>query len=264
MALVIGGLLWWRFVRVPQTPLVVPETEAWELTRKEGNLVFAGIPKPMASQSIVILRNKAFVAGFDESRGVPRWVAYRVDRKLGATSPKRPGGFKIDKRTRSQVPSSEYARSGYDRGHMAPNFAIASRYGVDAQKETFLMSNICPQRPNLNRKVWNRIERLETDLADQLEELWVVTGPLFDDRPTYLGNRVEIPDAFFRMFVDNFHVRIRVLAVVTPQEVEGNGPPEGFLSSVDRIEQESGFDFFWGLSDENEERLESHVPKTVW
>jgi hypothetical protein len=35
---------------------------------------------------------------------------------------------------------------GFDRGHMTPNFAIASQYGSLAQLETFLITNISPQK----------------------------------------------------------------------------------------------------------------------
>jgi len=42
------------------------------------------------------------------------------------------------------VTSHDYTGSGYNRGHCAPNYAIAVCYGAQAQLETFLMSNILP------------------------------------------------------------------------------------------------------------------------
>ncbi len=56
----------------------------------------------------------------------------------------------MDTLTIAKVTHNDYTHSGYDRGHMAPNYAIATRYGQEAQKETFLMSNIVPQLGNLN------------------------------------------------------------------------------------------------------------------
>ena len=42
---------------------------------------------------------------------------------------------------------------------MAPNFAIATRYGEEMQRQTFKMSNISPQSPALNRGVWRDVRR---------------------------------------------------------------------------------------------------------
>ena len=50
--------------------------------------------------------------------------------------------------------------SGYDRGHMAPNYAIDTVFGERAHKQTFLMSNIVPQRPELNQGPWKEIEQV--------------------------------------------------------------------------------------------------------
>jgi endonuclease G, mitochondrial len=49
--------------------------------------------------------------------------------------------------------NSHYRQSGYDRGHMAPAADFAERMDT-----TFTLTNACPQHPNLNRKLWNRLE----------------------------------------------------------------------------------------------------------
>jgi len=68
---------------------------------------------------------------------------------------------------------------------MAPNHAIATRYGEQAQIETFFMSNICPQRPDPNRKVWKHLEATEADdYGNRFEEVWVIDGPIFPDGPS--------------------------------------------------------------------------------
>ena len=55
--------------------------------------------------------------------------------------------FQAD-RTLWPVDTDSYSGSG-DRGHLAPNYAIAV---MGVKIDTFLMSNITPQRPNLNRQ----------------------------------------------------------------------------------------------------------------
>ena len=51
-----------------------------------------------------------------------------------------------------KVRSTDYTASGYDRAHIAPS-ADRTRYEVD-NSATFLMSNMMPQVPKVNRNVW--------------------------------------------------------------------------------------------------------------
>ena len=99
--------------------------------------------------------------------GLPRlWAAYRTyPVATPAELPPRPSSFKPDPQAKRSPQHKEYTKSGYDRGHMAPNLAIASRFGKAAQLETFLTSNICPQRSGLNRGPWYELEY-------RISEIW--------------------------------------------------------------------------------------------
>jgi DNA/RNA endonuclease G (NUC1) len=124
---------------------------------------------------IKIIKNEGFIVGYDEKRMNPAWVAYRIFKDDIETGPKRPSRFSIDKRTSAKVSHNDYTNSGYDRGHMAPNYAIALRYGVDAQKETFLMSNIVPQSPALNQGPWRELEEdVAREYGNSCGEVWVI------------------------------------------------------------------------------------------
>ena len=148
---------------------------------------------------------------------------------------------------------------------MCPNSAIAARYGRKGQMDTFLMSNICPQRPELNRKVWERLERLEEGYANKFGGIWVITGPIFDQHTQILNRQVEIPDSFFKILIDEDKGKVRVLPFIVPQKVTGKEILNEFLTSVDEIEKKTGLDFFTPMDKEFQDKLESFVPpKTMW
>ena len=177
----------------------------------------------------------------------------------------RPSKFKIDIRTESKVSHKDYTRSGYDRGHMAPNYAIASRYGHIAQIETFLMSNICPQTPRLNRRIWKNLEqKVAKEYAQDFEEIWIITGPIFDDNIEKLKSGVEVPDSFYKIIIDEIDGKPRVLAFIIPQEVKRKDSLRKFLVSIDEIEKLTKLDFLSELEDEIEEGLEKEKAEGVW
>ncbi len=109
------------------------------------NVFFAGAPvMPTSARSdVAILDKNEFVVAYSHSLKHPVWCAYRIPRDKRHSESKRPS-FKRDKNIESCPAASSYARTGYDRGHMVPNYAISTRYGETAQAKTFLMSNISP------------------------------------------------------------------------------------------------------------------------
>lgn len=249
----------------PLKPLSFPvEPALTEETRKTNNIVYGGIPKPPEKTPLLLLRNIAYYSGYCDNRRNPLWVGYRLDEKETGQKLKRPKGFKTDMRTLSRVGQKDFVKSGYDRGHMAPNSAIALRYGLDAQLETFLLSNIVAQSPDLNRKVWQRLEQLEDEYANRLETVWVITGPIFDEHIQTIANNIEVPDAFYKIIFDEERGEMRTLAFIFPQTVTGKEPIEHFLTSIDEIEKLTGLDFLWALSDEVENRLEAQAPAKLW
>ena len=234
-----------------------------EATNRFKNLVYGG--KPSTILDLNILENSSYYSAYSEKKRNPLWVGYRLDVFKGQNKLPRPGGFHPDFRTKARIDQKVYSKTGYDRGHMCPNSAIAARYGKKGQIETFLMSNICPQKPDLNRKVWERLERLEEGYANKFGGIWIITGPIFDQHVEILNHQVEIPDAFYKILIDEDKGKVRVLPFIVPQNVTGKEILNEFLTSVDEIEKQTGLDFFTPMDKEFQDKLESFVPpKTMW
>ncbi|MGE3302222.1 MAG: DNA/RNA non-specific endonuclease [Hyphomonadaceae bacterium] len=95
--------------------------------------------------------------------------------------------------------TTDYARSGFDRGHMTPSGDMRD---PQAQRESFSMANMAPQAPGLNRGLWEEIESAARDLALASGEVYVVTGPIFAGQPQKLKDRVTVPAGFFKAIYD--------------------------------------------------------------
>ena len=230
--------------------------------------VYGGAPRPAAAgdEEPRVLVNRGYVAGYSERLRNPRWVAYRVRDLPRMPTPKaRPEKFDVDRRTASRVASESYAGSGYDRGHMAPNYAIATRYGEAAQRETFLMSNITPQRHALNAGLWRELEmRIATGYPARYGEVWVITGPVFGPSPRTLRGGVAVPAALFKIIIDEQDGKLRTLAFLVPQDAPEKADPGRYLTSIDEIERRTGLDFLAELDEAAQRAVESMQAGRVW
>lgn len=232
----------------------------------DNSVVYAGAPR--SAVILRVLQNDGFIVGYDEQRRNPAWVAYRVSDPKDAKSAERPERFEVDNRTRARVSAAEYTGSGYDRGHMAPNAAIGRLYGEQAQEQTFLMSNIVPQSPELNRRVWRDLEaRILNNYARRFGEVWVVTGPVYGENGVpvpQIGSGVAVPEACFKILVDEHEKGLRAQAFIIPQTVSGDENPAQFLVSVQEVEKRTGLKFFPDLPQPAREELGTWVSPRLW
>lgn len=229
------------------------------------SIVYGGLPLATAGD-VRVLTNRGYIVGYSESLANPVWAAYRmVDLAKIPPAGKRPEKFEADRRTAARVSPEAYTGSGYDRGHLAPNYAIATRYGEAAQRETFLMSNIVPQRHALNAGLWRGLEeKIATSYPARYGEVWALTGPIFAARPRTLRDGVAIPDAFFLIVIDENEGKLRTMAFIVPQETPADSDPAKFLTSIDEIQRRTGLDFLREIEDTAEKQIEQAKASRVW
>ena len=229
----------------------------------------AGLPRRVgepAPSDIAILRKTGFVVGYSPSLRHPLWAAYRTyPVATPAELPPRPSSFKPDPQAKRSPQHKEYTKSGYDRGHMAPNLAIASRFGKAAQLETFLTSNICPQRSGLNRGPWYELEyRISEIWPNTVGSVWVIVGAVPSPEDRRLQSGISIPTAFYQIVVSQRGERLRAFAVYMPQNIRSRAYARSTLVSIDEIERITGLDFLADLPDDVETALEATTPTRLW
>ncbi|MGH8481295.1 MAG: DNA/RNA non-specific endonuclease [Nevskiaceae bacterium] len=223
---------------------------------------FAGLPRGAAVQ---VLQNPGFVVGYSDAHRQPLWAAYRAESLKGRRAYRRNDRFEPDRRLARPVAHADYTRSGYTRGHLAPSYLIGRLFGREAQRATFLMSNIAPQRPRLNELLWQRLEEAEADVvAPGAIELWVTAGPVFGAPRALERSGIALPEAFYRVWLDLRDGRPWALAFIVPQSVCGTEPLSHFLTTVDEVERRTGLDLFHELPDAQEAALESGHSTEDW
>jgi endonuclease G len=156
----------------------------------------------------------------------------------------------------------DYSNSGWDRGHMAP--AGDMKWSEQAMKESFYLSNICPQNKNLNGGVWNDLEIQVRELARQKGKIYVVCGPIMSKNPKTIGtNKVAISDAFFKVLLQNDNDNWYAIAFMYANE-SGRKPLSTYAMSVEDMQMITDIDFFPALPDDIEQKAESEVNFTKW
>jgi len=245
----------------------------YEVKIARPELLYQGTPQSRDANNIDtwfrIFRNHGFILGYSDLRGNPLWVEYALTPEANTPSLKRPNRFETDWRSINRVSHDSYQKSGYDRGHMAPNYAMSHLYGRAGQADSFLMTNITPQKPKLNQQLWQHLEETEIKhFVKNFGKVWVVTGPVFSGTVERLSSdwTVEIPDAFYKIYITEASTGKPpvALAFLMPQTVNGKEPLAQFVTSIDNIEAQTGLDFFAQLDDRTEAALEAAVEPQPW
>lgn len=261
--------------------LTAPWTDALGLTGQDVSIPYtwaiAPGPLPFGMPEVVdetkmptdqqLICRKGYWVAWSPSLRVPLWSAYAIPvKKVMEASGERPTQFKRDSQAKFSPSHDDYTGSNYDRGHMAPNSVIATRYGRDAQLETFYMSNIAPQKPDLNRNAWKSLEHtIANELSDLGETIWVITGIVMNPPEMRLPRGgVHIPKGFYKIIASVRDQKLYVIGAYLPQETRASKSPRYCFRSVDAIEAMTGIDFFTDLSQERQDALESVEATRFW
>lgn len=219
-----------------------------------------------------------YALAYDGSAGEPRWVSWRVTAADLGTAPRKrdfdpdatlPAGF-------DAVTTHVYNGSGFDRGHLCPHSDRAA--SVEMSYATFVMTNIIPQAPNVNRKAWAQFEEYCRELVHRRRDrLYIVAGPSgrggrgSRGPAGAIGNgRVVVPARCWKVVVavpdrgyddaDAVAADARVIAVDMPNDDDAVGEAwAGFRCSPARIEAETGLRFFTHLSVAARARFDARV-----
>ena len=205
-----------------------------------------------------LIRHKHFAFSYSEEHELALWVAYELTAEELQGHEERTDNYRSDPAIRTDTAAnSDYKRSGYDRGHLAP--AADMRFSAQAMSESFYHSNLTPQAPAFNRGIWLYLEKHVRIWAKEYGSVYVATGPIIEPaRGTIGSNSVTVPWGYYKAVMRKDGDTWRVVALALPNE-RGSKPLGAHAVTVDDLEERTGIDFFPALPDDIEDRIESRV-----
>jgi len=166
----------------------------------------------------------------------------------------------------------DYKFSKYDRGHLVPS---ANHRDDNLQNsETFLLSNMSPQKPKLNRKIWKDLEGAirQLNAKKDIYETYVLSGPIFNFNKTVEtikpddGQDVSlpIPHLFFKsILTENNKGTLRMWSFIIPNENTDKDLKDFIVATTD-VENYSGLMIWERLVGKGMERKKSKKQKKMW
>lgn len=220
-----------------------------------------------------LVQRTQYSLSYNKTKKTANWVSWHLSSSWKGPA-KRCNCFEADKSLPANFPranASDYRGSGFDKGHLCPS---DDRDGsTEDNAATFVMSNIAPQAPNLNRDVWEKLERYSRSLLAEGNELYIIAGAYGTGgegekgTKTRLRGNINVPARFWKVIVvipegsndiNRIQENSRIIAVDMPNQQSVNIYTWGhYRTSVDAIEKATGCDLLSALPVTLQNKLEA-------
>ena len=263
---------------------------------KEPALQRLEFPKVKGGGSIVIVHttNDSYGINFstewDTQKKSQRWSCYQLHAgNRGGSNSRVVDGYLFDE----DMPNHDanyvcdewgnaydpFWSSGYDHGHICPN--ADRKYSRAANRQTFFLTNMQPQRNIFNAGIWLEMENKVTKSwwpTSAGDTLFVVKGGTIDadkDIIEYISNNhksatpltgyIPVPKYFFMALLRKQKTGYKALAfwVEHLNEDHSRDALGNYVVSIRELEQRTGIDFFCNLPDDIEEEVENVSSENV-
>lgn len=211
-----------------------------------------------------LIEKPQFALSYNRSRGIANWVSWHLSpewrgdaarTKTFRPDPDMPAGF-------STIRSSDYERTGFDRGHLCPSEDRDSSPADNAA--TFVLSNVVPQAPKFNRETWKYLEEYARKLVNNGSEVYIVAGTAGvggtgeqGQAMSLASGKITVPAALWKVLLimpngtddlNRIGPNTQVVAVYIPNEQASTANRwETYRLSVNELEQRTGLRFFPNL-----------------
>lgn len=215
---------------------------------------------------------------YRESYEQAEWSAYELQLSELKKNSERSNDFRPDPEiSTGSATLADYKGSGYDRGHLSP--AADFSFSEKAMSETFYMSNMSPQFPDLNRGTWQELESKVRDWSRKFGRVYVISGPVLEkpasEYESIGANKVSVPQYYYKVVLapvyenkEDSKTPDDAKSVITIGFILPNKKCDGtfwnYAVSVDEVEKRTNLDFFSLLDDDIEKKVEKSFDLSLW
>ena len=240
-------------------------------------------PRLKGGQSIVLIHKTNDKYGvnysteWDTQKKAQRWSCYQMHAgNTGGNVGRYQEGYPFDELLDTKYyfnnngqPLDLFWSSGYDHGHICPS--ADRQYSSEANRQTFFLTNMQPQRNVFNAGVWQAMEQQvrNWNRGSFRDTLYVCKGGTIDRDDQirgYIQNQMIIPKYFFMALLCKntsgykalgFWIEHKDKDTDYPKDAKGDYALGGYVVNIRELETLTGIDFFCNLDDEMEEHVET-------
>ena len=170
---------------IPITSLLPICSISWAKAESPGAAPGRGNPKSEDGKTTF------FAVGYSNQTRTPTWTAFEVENPGGPIlNCERDDQFEPEPQADPVITHRDYSKTGYSHSHMVPNAAMAYWKDCEANKATFITSNIALQLQPYNGGVWEALktavagektggDKFNAGLIGRSMHVWVFAGPVF-------------------------------------------------------------------------------------
>jgi len=157
---------------------------------------------PQANRAVTSICRRAYYVGYDPAAKIPNHVTYTLTPANALGCWPRTNAFVADASVKNGPRPEDYAGTGYDKGHAAPDGDLS--WDEQVEYESFLMTNMFPQLGGLNRGIWKLLETSVRGWAVQTNNTYnIYVGAVYDTATDKkIGNGVVVPSGFYKIVVN--------------------------------------------------------------
>lgn len=224
------------------------------------------------------------------------WVAFYFDKTTAQDNVKRTDKWawdpSYDADTMGGVEEADHKSDGYDKGHLC---ASEDRvYCKEANEQTFYYTNISPQIGALNQKYWMYLEQQvqkwgRSTVGGTFDKVYVTKGGTLNKLLTNFTGTIKggdgkypttdadgltihglaVPAYYFMAVLAEKDGEYQAISFLVPHsELLPAKPGQDefmvYALPVDRLEEETGIDFFCNLPDVIEDAVEYSIDRDAW
>lgn len=223
-----------------------------------------------------LMEKAQYTLSYNNSKGTANWVSWHLSTAWLGTATRCncfEGGAALPA-DYFQAVHADYTGTGFDRGHLCPS---ADRTGsAEDNRATFLMTNIIPQAPANNQQTWATLESYCRNLVGDGNELYIIAGGYGaggsgrnGDAASIAGGDITVPSSVWKIIVvlpvggedvSRITASTRVIAVDMPNiQSVGGQSWTSYLTNVNAIEEETGYDFLSNVSEAVQRVIEARI-----